>query len=174
MIGSQFLEGLEASDVRTVLDAGTKRRFSSHAVIYEQGSQASEFFLLTTGHARYFSVSPEGRKMLLHWLTPGDVVGVAAHEPWTQSEALDRRGLVGHAATTLHAQRCSNVPNGAGDGQVGRSSRSPARPTEPVPDRVRVGLGGVVGSGAGRLQRRTPECDFHEQSPLRRCAPAEL
>lgn len=75
---SQFLQGLDEADVRTVLDAGTKRRFSSRSVIYEQGSQATEFFLLTTGHARYFSVSPDGRKMLLHWLIPGDVVGVAA------------------------------------------------------------------------------------------------
>jgi CRP/FNR family transcriptional regulator, nitrogen oxide reductase regulator len=78
MIDSKFLQGLEEADVRTVLDAGTKRRLSSRAVIYEQGSQATEFLLLTTGHARYFSVSPEGRKMLLHWLVPGDVLGVVA------------------------------------------------------------------------------------------------
>jgi CRP/FNR family transcriptional regulator len=78
VIVSQFLEGLEAADVRVVLDAGTKRRIAPHAIIYEQGTQANEFFLLTTGHARYFSLGPDGRRMLLHWLVPGDILGVVS------------------------------------------------------------------------------------------------
>ena len=78
MIISQFLEGLQPQDVRVVLEAGTKRKLAPHAVIYEQGSQAHEFFLLTTGHARYFSLASDGRKMLLHWLVPGDILGVVS------------------------------------------------------------------------------------------------
>ena len=75
---SQFLEGLQPSDVRVVLDAGTKRRFAPHSRIYEEGTQANEFFQLATGHARYFSLGPDGRKMLLHWLVPGDILGVVS------------------------------------------------------------------------------------------------
>ena len=78
MVISQFLEGLDASDVRVVLDAGTKRRVAPHSTIYEQGSKAEEFFLLTTGHARYFSLAPDGRRMLLHWLVPGDILGLVS------------------------------------------------------------------------------------------------
>lgn len=78
MIISPFLEGLQPSDVRVVLDAGTKRRVAPHSRIYEEGSQANELFLLATGHARYFSLGPEGRKMLLHWLVPGDILGVVS------------------------------------------------------------------------------------------------
>jgi CRP-like cAMP-binding protein len=79
--GSQFLEGLQPSEVRAVLDAGTQKRFPPHAIIYEQGSQANEFFMLMKGHARYFSLGPDGRRMLLHWLIPGDVLGVISIVP---------------------------------------------------------------------------------------------
>ena len=77
MTGSQFLDGLEPGDVRAVLAAASTRRLPSDAIIYEQEWPANEVFLLTKGRARYFSISPDGRKMLLHWLQPGDVLGVA-------------------------------------------------------------------------------------------------
>ena len=64
--------------MRAVLGAGRTRRFKSHAVIYEQSRPASNCFLLSTGRARFFSITPDGRKMLLHWLVPGDVLGMAA------------------------------------------------------------------------------------------------
>jgi CRP/FNR family transcriptional regulator, nitrogen oxide reductase regulator len=78
VVASPFLEGVPAADVRLILAAAATRRFSSHTVVYEQGSEAREFYLLTNGRARYFVISPDGRKMLLHWLVPGDVLGAAS------------------------------------------------------------------------------------------------
>ena len=78
MTAPPFLDGLAATDVRAVLAAATVRRFPAQRLIYEQGSQASAFFLLSKGRARYFSMTPDGRRMLLHWIVPGDVLGVAA------------------------------------------------------------------------------------------------
>ncbi len=46
--------------------------------MFEQGSQASECFLLTNGRARYFRTTSDGRKTLLHWLRPGDALGIAS------------------------------------------------------------------------------------------------
>ena len=43
-----------------------------------QGAPASELFLITTGRARYFSTGPDGQKMLLAWMTPGEIIGGAA------------------------------------------------------------------------------------------------
>ena len=77
MVVSKFVENLDTVDVRTVSAAATTRRYSSHAIIYEQGGPALEFFLLTSGRARYFSVTPDGHKMILHWLVPGNVLGTA-------------------------------------------------------------------------------------------------
>jgi CRP-like cAMP-binding protein len=75
---SRFLEGLDAADVKAILASATTRRFPAHSTLYEQGWPANETFLLTKGRARYFYLSPDGRKVLLHWLVPGDTLGMAA------------------------------------------------------------------------------------------------
>lgn len=74
----QLLEGLDPPDARAVLAAATTRRLPPDVKIYEQSQPASSVFLLSTGRARYFSITPDGRKMLLHWLAPGDTLGLAA------------------------------------------------------------------------------------------------
>ena len=74
----QLLEGLDPPDARAVLAAATPRRLPPYVNIYEQSQSASNVFLLSTGRARYFSMTPDGRKMLLHWLVPGDTLGLAA------------------------------------------------------------------------------------------------
>jgi len=73
----QFLEGLDPPDARAVLAASTTRRLPPHVNIYEQIQPASSVFLLSSGRARYFSMTPDGRKMILHWLVPGDALGLA-------------------------------------------------------------------------------------------------
>jgi CRP-like cAMP-binding protein len=78
MVLSPFFDGLTESEVEGVLGAATVQRVSQHRVIYEQGAWGSHFFLLSKGRARYFSITPDGRKTLLHWIVPGDVLGVAA------------------------------------------------------------------------------------------------
>jgi CRP-like cAMP-binding protein len=78
MVLSPFFDGLTESEVEGVLGAATVQRVPQHRVIYEQGAWGSHFFLLSKGRARYFSITPDGRKTLLHWIVPGDVLGVAA------------------------------------------------------------------------------------------------
>ena len=78
MTESKFLEGLDSGDVKAILASATPRRFPAHSILDEQGWPANESFLLTKGRARYFCINPDGRRMLLHWLVPGDVLGMAA------------------------------------------------------------------------------------------------
>jgi len=80
-LNSRFLEGLAPPDVRAVLDAATERRFPAGTVITRQGARADHLFLLTTGRARYFFVTEEGRKLILLWLPPGEIFGAAALLP---------------------------------------------------------------------------------------------
>ena len=76
--GSQLLLGLAPRELDTVLRGATKRHFRANSVVIRQGDPASHLFLLTRGRARYFLVTPEGRKILLRWLAPGDVFGAIA------------------------------------------------------------------------------------------------
>ena len=76
--GSRFLEGLLKPDLELVLSAATKRRCLANSVVTNQGDPADYLFLLTKGCARYFVMTPDGRKVLLHWLGPGEVFGGAA------------------------------------------------------------------------------------------------
>jgi CRP-like cAMP-binding protein len=72
---SRLLEGLAPQDRTIVLAAAKERRYPARAVTYVQETPATELFLLTRGRARYFFMTPEGQKLLLMWLTPGDIFG---------------------------------------------------------------------------------------------------
>jgi CRP/FNR family transcriptional regulator, nitrogen oxide reductase regulator len=75
---SRFLDGLAASDQKMLRAAATERRYLANSVITNQGNPAENFFLLTSGRARHFFITQDGRKTLLFWLTPGDIFGGAA------------------------------------------------------------------------------------------------
>jgi CRP-like cAMP-binding protein len=72
---SQFFEGLAAADRKTILAAATRRQFAAHSVVTNQGHPADLFFLVTKGQARQFYITEEGKKLLLQWLGPGDLIG---------------------------------------------------------------------------------------------------
>ena len=74
-VRSHFLDGLTPSDYRTILAAATQRRLLANSVITNQGHPADHLFLLTTGLARFFLVTEEGRKLLFRWIGPGDLFG---------------------------------------------------------------------------------------------------
>jgi CRP/FNR family transcriptional regulator, nitrogen oxide reductase regulator len=74
---SRFLHGLAKPDLDSVLAAATPRRCFADSVVVNQDEPAEHFFLLTKGHARHFFLTPEGRKVLLLWLGPGEVFGGA-------------------------------------------------------------------------------------------------
>jgi CRP/FNR family transcriptional regulator, nitrogen oxide reductase regulator len=55
-----------------------QRRFSANSVVVNQEDTADRLYLLTNGRGRHFYITEEGRKILLHSLTPGDIFGSAA------------------------------------------------------------------------------------------------
>jgi CRP/FNR family transcriptional regulator, nitrogen oxide reductase regulator len=74
----RLLEGLSKPDQNTILAAASYRRFSCQSVVANQGEPADQLFLLIKGSARYFFITPEGRKVYLLWLVPGEIVGGAS------------------------------------------------------------------------------------------------
>ena len=74
----RFLSGLLKAQLHSVLSVAKHRQFRANSVIVNQEDPAERFFLLTSGHGRHFVITNEGRKILLHWLTAGQVFGGAA------------------------------------------------------------------------------------------------
>ena len=77
-LSSVFLEGLTKLEVHSVLAAATLRRYPANCVLTYQDDPADYFFLLRTGCARTFYITQQGRKVLLRWLLPGEVLGGTA------------------------------------------------------------------------------------------------
>src|SRR5882724_1725010 len=78
---SRFLDGLAPRDLNVVLAAATQRHFFANSVVVNQGHPADHLFLLTRGRARFFFNTREGKKVVLLWLTPGEILGGAALLP---------------------------------------------------------------------------------------------
>jgi len=74
---SRFLAGITAADIQAVLAEATLRRFPPNSVVTHQGATAVELFLITKGRARHFYTTPDGQKILLLWLTQGEIFGAA-------------------------------------------------------------------------------------------------
>jgi len=74
-LNSGFLEGFANPERKSILAAATLQRFHANSVITNQGQPADRLFLLTKGRARFFSITEEGKKLILLWLRPGQVIG---------------------------------------------------------------------------------------------------
>jgi len=77
-VKSRFLEGLDPSEMELVLKRATQRHFSAKSVMTRQGAPADHLCLLWKGRARYFLVTPNGKRILLMWIAPGGVFGGVA------------------------------------------------------------------------------------------------
>src|SRR5271169_4550649 len=74
-VRSRFLEGLPPDDLGSILASATERQYPAGAIVTNQGDPAKYYFLLTRGRARYFFVTQDGEKLLLHWFGPGEIFG---------------------------------------------------------------------------------------------------
>lgn len=74
----RFFEGLTPAEIGMVLSAAAFRRYPANSVIVHQGDSADRLFLLLTGRARFFSIMPDGQKVLYLRLAPGEIFGGAA------------------------------------------------------------------------------------------------
>jgi CRP/FNR family transcriptional regulator, nitrogen oxide reductase regulator len=74
----ELLRGLNRQEVDAILAAARARRFSAKSVMTYQGEPADHLLLLWKGRARYFFETPNGKKLILIWITPGRAFGGAA------------------------------------------------------------------------------------------------
>ena len=74
----EWLYGLQAGEIDLILAAARSCRFPAKSVITFQGEPADHFLLMWEGRARYFFETPNGKKVILMWIRPGDVFGATA------------------------------------------------------------------------------------------------
>ena len=71
----RFLSGLRPVDLDAILSAASHRQLLASSEILRQGDPAERIFLLASGLGRHFVLTGDGRKILLYWLTAGQVFG---------------------------------------------------------------------------------------------------
>jgi CRP-like cAMP-binding protein len=74
----RFLSGLTDVLIKALLSVATHKQFSTSSVVVHQEDPAERLFLLTSGRARHFVLTSDGRKVPMHWVTAGQIVGGAA------------------------------------------------------------------------------------------------
>ncbi|WP_024518975.1 Crp/Fnr family transcriptional regulator [Bradyrhizobium sp. Tv2a-2] len=69
--------GLTAADLAEVLREARSSRFAKSSAVFEQGTDATSFFLLLHGHVRASKTTPSGEQIVVRYVAPGEIFGVA-------------------------------------------------------------------------------------------------
>jgi CRP-like cAMP-binding protein len=73
----ELLRGLKPHEADMILASARMRRVPGKSVMTYQGEPADQLLLLWKGRARYFFETPNGKKLILMWITPGQTFGGA-------------------------------------------------------------------------------------------------
>src|SRR5882762_9287781 len=73
----RFLQGMDSAEVKSILATASIRRFNASSVITREGDSADHLLLIVDGSARAYTVSPQGEKIVLRWIPPGEGIGWA-------------------------------------------------------------------------------------------------
>ena len=74
----RFLDGLSRAEVKVIVAAAKQQRYLPNSVIAQPGTLCRSSLYVGSGRARCFYLTPEGKKVILRWLTPGQICGQAA------------------------------------------------------------------------------------------------
>lgn len=70
-----LLRGLTKSEVELVVAHAAQRKCRRGAILTEEGQPADQFFMILRGRTRYFTLTRDGRRVLLLWKLPGETFG---------------------------------------------------------------------------------------------------
>lgn len=70
--------GLSRVQIEDVLKEAKSSRFARNALVFEQGAEATDFFLLLHGRVRASRLTPTGEQVVVRFVGPGELFGVAA------------------------------------------------------------------------------------------------
>lgn len=93
--GLSAFAGLSASELEQTLSAARSSRYAKDSEIFSQGEEATQFFLLLSGHIRVVQNSPHGHQVVARYINEGELFGIAV-----------AMGLDAYPATAVAAVDC--------------------------------------------------------------------
>jgi len=156
-------------DIDDVLSQAHSIRFPKGADVFCQDADAESFFLLLHGHLKVMKVTPDGQQVVVRFVSPGDLFGIAmamgrATYPATAQAVEDSVCLVWPSASwpplvSRHPSLASNTLKTVGSRLSEAQTRVVEMSTEQVERRVAHGLLRLAGQ-AGRMVDDGVEIDF--------------
>jgi CRP-like cAMP-binding protein len=75
--GLPLFQGMAPADIDRVLSHARSQRMVKDAVVFEQEEEAHSFFLLLDGHVRVVKTTLDGQQVIVRYIAPGEVMGIA-------------------------------------------------------------------------------------------------
>lgn len=91
--GMPLFAGMSPDDLDRILDGARAQRVPTGSSVFEQGDDATSFFVLLDGHVRVVKTTPEGQQITVRYITPGELMGIA--------QALGRNTYPGTATAVV-------------------------------------------------------------------------
>jgi CRP-like cAMP-binding protein len=85
---------MAAPDIDELLRQAQSTRFARDTHVFDQGQDAGQFYALLHGHLRVEKTAPHGQRIVVRYISPGELFGVAQamglrHYPATAVAAVD-------------------------------------------------------------------------------------
>lgn len=102
--GLEVFDGLSAEQLDDVLSDAQSVRYAKGSEVFQQDGVAQSFYLLLHGHLRVFRLTPDGQQVVVRYIAPGELFGVAMAlgretYPATAAAVVDSVALVWPNAT---------------------------------------------------------------------------
>jgi CRP-like cAMP-binding protein len=75
--GLPTFAGLSPDDLDEILREAQSIRYAKGASIFQQDEEAHSFFVLLHGHLRVMKITPDGQQVVVRFVTPGELFGIA-------------------------------------------------------------------------------------------------
>ncbi|WP_262029259.1 Crp/Fnr family transcriptional regulator [Microvirga sp. Mcv34] len=171
--------GVEPDSLDEILREAQSIRYPKGSSVFQQDQEASSFFILLHGHLRVMKVTPDGQQIVVRFVAPGEIFGIAvamgrSTYPATALAVVDSISLVWPAAawprlTAKHPSLAINTMQSVGNRLQDAHTRVIEMSTEQVERRVAHALLRLA-QQAGRKGQDGIEIDF----PISRQDVAEI
>ena len=96
LLDFSFFQDIPPSAVHEIVDAASMVRVAQENTIFRQTEPANKFFFLLDGHVRVVRLNEDGRQVIVRYISPGEVFGIAP--------AI---GMNSYPATAIAAVECA-------------------------------------------------------------------
>jgi CRP-like cAMP-binding protein len=71
-----IFQGLDPSALKPILNSSRSRQVEANSFFFHEGEPATLFYVLLEGRARLTQVTAEGHQVIVHYVGPGDGIGI--------------------------------------------------------------------------------------------------